>query len=180
MSTESAFLRFRAFMTPGRTLSAMLFLFIALPSVVVWSGVASFGAGKGAGATSGEGEGKETAKTVSDLDVASAKAKALMSSAASAASGAGGGSGGGGDRSDEKDAPKPESKPPAPNLNPIVVKAPMGNVVGSGSNAATQGADQVQAKPPAGPSAAQSLPAGATATSKAQQATQSAAALQPR
>ncbi|NCZ29298.1 MAG: hypothetical protein EBX70_06295 [Betaproteobacteria bacterium] len=79
MSTESAFLRFRAFMTPGRTLSAMLFLFIALPSVVVWSGVASFGAGKGAGATSGEGEGKETAKTVSDLDVASAKAKALMS-----------------------------------------------------------------------------------------------------
>ncbi|NCZ83448.1 MAG: hypothetical protein EBX64_09980 [Betaproteobacteria bacterium] len=44
MSTESAFLRFRAFMTPGRTLSAMLFLFIALPSVVVWSGVASFGA----------------------------------------------------------------------------------------------------------------------------------------
>ncbi|NDG58967.1 MAG: hypothetical protein EBX55_10985 [Betaproteobacteria bacterium] len=61
-------------------------------------------------------------------------------------------------------------------MNPIVVKAPMGNVVGSGSNAATQGADQVQAKPPAGPSAAQSLPAGATATSKAQQATQSAAA----
>ena len=95
MRVESVFDRFRKFMTPGRTLIALLLLFIALPSAIVWSGVGSFGPGKGAGAGGSADSSGSKDKPSSDLELASAKAKALMSSASSGSS-AGSGSGGSG------------------------------------------------------------------------------------
>lgn len=134
MRAESVFDRFRRFMTPGRTLIALLLLFIALPSAIVWSGVASFGPGKGAGAGASVDSSASKDKPSSDLDVASAKAKALMSSASSgssAGSGAGG-SGGAAPEKDEKVQKEREVPVGLPSMNPIQVKPPMAQALPAG------------------------------------------------
>jgi len=129
MTTESVWVRFRKFMTPGRTLIALTILFIGLPSAAVWTGVANFGPGRGAGGTGSDKTGsKEVSKASSDLEVASAKAKALMSSA-SGAGGSGGGSGSGGGaaapENEEKVKKDQQVQVGLPNLNPVQVKPPM-------------------------------------------------------
>lgn len=129
MTTESVWVRFRKFMTPGRTLIALTILFIGLPSAAVWTGVANFGPGRGAGGTGSDKTGsKEESKVSSDLEVASAKAKALMSSA-SGAGGTGGGSGSGGGAAapekEEKIKKDQQVQVGLPNLNPVQVKPPM-------------------------------------------------------
>jgi hypothetical protein len=134
MRVESVLDRFRRFMTPGRTLIALLLLFIALPSAIVWSGVGSFGPGKGAGAGASADSSGSKDKPSSDLEVASAKAKALMSSASSgssAGSGAGG-SGGAAPEKDEKGQKEREVPVGLPSINPIQVKPPMAQALPSG------------------------------------------------
>lgn len=134
MRVESVLDRFRRFMTPGRTLIALLLLFIALPSAIVWSGVGSFGPGKGAGAGASADSSGSKDKPSSELEVASAKAKALMSSASSgssAGSGAGG-SGGAAPEKDEKGQKEREVPVGLPSINPIQVKPPMAQALPSG------------------------------------------------
>jgi hypothetical protein len=129
MRAELVFDRFRRFMTPGRTLIALLLLFIALPSAIVWSGVASFGPGKGAGAGASVDSSASKDKPSSDLDVASAKAKALMSSASSGSSA---GSGGAAPEKDEKVQKEREVPVGLPSMNPIQVKPPMAQALPAG------------------------------------------------
>jgi len=134
MRVESVLDRFRRFMTPGRTLIALLLLFIALPSAIVWSGVGSFGPGKGAGAGASADSSGSKDKPSSDLEVASAKAKALMSSASSGSSGGSGagGSGGAAPEKDEKGQKEREVPVGLPSINPIQVKPPMAQALPSG------------------------------------------------
>lgn len=149
MRAESVFDRFRRFMTPGRTLIALLLLFIALPSAIVWSGVASFGPGKGAGAGASVDSSASKDKPSSDLDVASAKAKALMSSASSgssAGSGAGG-SGGAAPEKDEKVQKEREVPVGLPSMNPIQVKPPMAQALPAGPQPQTAGTAVQGGKP---------------------------------
>ena len=129
MRAELVFDRFRRFMTPGRTLIALLLLFIALPSAIVWSGVGSFGPGKGAGAGASADSSGSKDKPSSDLDVASAKAKALMSSASSGSSA---GSGGAAPEKDEKVQKEREVPVGLPSMNPIQVKPPMAQALPAG------------------------------------------------
>jgi hypothetical protein len=129
MRAESVFDRLGRFMTPGRTLIALLLLFIALPSAIVWSGVASFGPGKGAGAGASVDSSASKDKPSSDLDVASAKAKALMSSASSGSSA---GSGGAAPEKDEKVQKEREVPVGLPSMNPIQVKPPMAQALPAG------------------------------------------------
>jgi hypothetical protein len=142
MRVESVLDRFRRFMTPGRTLIALLLLFIALPSAIVWSGVGSFGPGKGAGAGASADSSGSKDKPSSDLEVASAKAKALMSSASSgssAGSGAGG-SGGAAPEKDEKGQKEREVPVGLPSINPIQVKPPAAGTVVQGGKPQEQAA----------------------------------------
>lgn len=135
MSTESAWLKFRRFMTPGRTLIALFFLFIALPSAIVWSGVASFGPGKGAGKSEAAKSEASEAKPASELDLAREKAKSLMATASGGSGGgsesgaksdSGGGSGGGGGSDQEAEKPKEKPAPAGlPAMNPIQIKPPI-------------------------------------------------------
>jgi len=133
MRAESVFDRLGRFMTPGRTLIALLLLFIALPSAIVWSGVASFGPGKGAGAGASVDSSASKDKPSSDLDVASAKAKALMSSASSGSS-AGSGAGGSGAAPEKDEKVQKEREVPVglPSMNPIQVKPPMAQALPAG------------------------------------------------
>ena len=151
MTTESVWVRFRKFMTPGRTLIALTILFIGLPSAAVWTGVANFGPGRGAGGTGSDKTGsKEESKVSSDLEVASAKAKALMSSA-SGAGGTGGGSGSGGGAAapekEEKIKKDQQVQVGLPNLNPVQVKPPMAQPQAGSNPDASPVASQPVQKP---------------------------------
>jgi hypothetical protein len=144
MRAESVFDRLGRFMTPGRTLIALLLLFIALPSAIVWSGVASFGPGKGAGAGASVDSSASKDKPSSDLDVASAKAKALMSSASSGSSA---GSGGAAPEKDEKVQKEREVPVGLPSMNPIQVKPPMAQALPAGPQPQAAGTAVQAGKP---------------------------------
>ena len=144
MRVESVLDRFRRFMTPGRTLIALLLLFIALPSAIVWSGVGSFGPGKGAGAGASADSSGSKDKPSSDLEVASAKAKALMSSASSGSSA---GSGGAAPEKDEKVQKEREVPVGLPSMNPIQVKPPMAQALPAGPQPQTAGTAVQGGKP---------------------------------
>jgi len=157
MGAESAFVRFRNFMTPGRTLIALFLIFIALPGAIVWSGVANFGPGRGAGAKGSDAaESKEPSKASSDLEIASAKAKALMSSASGEGSskGTGGSGGGAAPESNEKASKEKPVQVGLPNINPVQVRPPVAQPMPTANQEATSVPSQplASANSSAGPS----------------------------
>ena len=130
MSSKSGFEAFRAFMTPGKILIALLVLFFALPSALVWTGVASFGAGKASSNTNAEPDARATRAESDSGRSARSESNAKPEKAASASTSAAAGG------SSTAREPAGEAKELVrPALNPGLVARPMANVVGTGDRA---------------------------------------------
>lgn len=122
MSAKSSYRAFLAFMTPGRTLFALLLGFIALPSALVWTGVASFGAGKGA-------QGSEAGQELKSATGESGAGRAARSEPASKPERASVASSSGGSSSTAMRETSRESRVvAAPAINPGIVTPPMASV----------------------------------------------------
>jgi hypothetical protein len=126
MSTKSGFQAFLVFMTPGRTLIALLVAFIALPGALVWTGVASFGAGTG---TSNSRSAEEGSSTPSGSGAGpTARSEPAPKPERMAAASSSGGSSASAARETSRDS-RAVAAPAA--INPGTVAPPMANVTRS-------------------------------------------------